>query len=195
MTARRWILAGIVLLSMAGEAAAHPVFGIGGVWGGLLHPLVVPSHVMAAIASAILIGRQPLGRAMVAVYALGLVAALDAIAAAYVPALAEEALLVLAATAGLLAAWSRPLPLGFVAVLAAATGLAVGLDSPPEAISIAEANLTLVATALSGIAFLAVMALLASRLRYDWQRIGMRIVGSWISASAIMVLAVRFAGG
>jgi urease accessory protein len=195
MIARAWILVGAVLLSMADEAAAHPVFGITGVRGGLLHPLVVPSHVMAAIASAILIGRQPLGRAMVAVYALGLVAGLGAIAAAYVPALAEEALLVLAAVAGLLVAWGRPLPWPVLAVLTIATGLAHGLDSPPEAISVAEANLTLIGTALNGTAFLALVAWLASRLRYDWQRIGMRIVGSWISASAIMVLALRFAGG
>jgi hypothetical protein len=34
-----------------------------------------------------------------------------------------------------------------------------------------------------------------SRLRRDWQRIGLRIAGSWISASAVMVLALRFAGG
>jgi urease accessory protein len=195
MIARAWILLGAVLLLMAGEASAHPVFGITGVRGGLLHPLVVPSHVMSAMALAILIGRQPLGQAMVAVYALGLVAGLCAIAAAYVPTLAGEALLLLAAIAGLLVAWGRPLPWVVVALLAAAAGLAIGLDSPPEAVSIAEANLTLIGTALSGTAFLAVLALLASRLRRDWQRIGLRIAGSWISASAVMVLALRFAGG
>jgi urease accessory protein len=195
MTARAWILAGVVLLSMAGEAAAHSVFGITGFSGGLLHPLVVPSHVMAAIALAILIGRQASGQALAAVYGLAIVAGLCAIAAAYVPTLAEETLLLLAAIAGLLVAWSRPLPSGVIAVLAAATGLAVGLDSPPEAISVAAANLTLLGTALSGAAFLAVMALFASRLRRDWQRLGLRIAGSWISASAIMVLALRFAGG
>jgi urease accessory protein len=195
MIARAWILVGAVLLLMAGEASAHPVFGITGVRGGLLHPLVVPSHVVSAIALAILIGRQPLGQAMVAVYALGLVAGLCAIAAAYVPTLAEEVLLLLAAIAGLLVAWGRPLPRVIVALLAAAAGLTIGLDSPPEAVSIAEANLTLIGTALSGTAFLAVLALLASRLRRDWQRIGLRIAGSWISASAVMVLALRFAGG
>ena len=32
-----------------------------------------------------------------------------------------------------------------------------------------------------------------SLLRRDWQRIGARIVGSWIAASAILVLALRVA--
>jgi hypothetical protein len=31
-----------------------------------------------------------------------------------------------------------------------------------------------------------------SRLRRHWQRIGIRIAGSWIAASAILVLALRF---
>jgi hypothetical protein len=34
---------------------------------------------------------------------------------------------------------------------------------------------------------------LTARSRRDWQRIGVRIAGSWIAASAILVLALRLA--
>jgi urease accessory protein len=193
MITRPPIVVGIVLLSISSEASAHPVFGITGFAGGLLHPLVVPAHVMAAVALGILVGRQPSGRMLAMIYALALVAGLGAIALAYVPTLAEQALLLLAAIGGMLVAWGRRLPLIVVAPLAVAAGLAIGLDSPPEAISIAEANLTLIGTALSGTTFLAVLALIVARLRHDWQRIGMQIAGSWIAASAIIVLALRLA--
>jgi len=32
---------------------------------------------------------------------------------------------------------------------------------------------------------------LTSYLRRDWQRLAVRIIGSWIAASAMLVLAVR----
>ena len=44
--------------------------------------------------------------------------------------------------------------------------------------------------ALAGLAFVAFIAMKAER---PWQRIGLRSVGSWIAASAILVLALRFA--
>jgi urease accessory protein len=70
-------------------------------------------------------------------------------------------------------------------------GFALALDSPPEAISLTQANLTLLGTALSAIAFPVALGKLVSRLQRDWQRIGVRILGSWIAASAILVLALR----
>jgi hypothetical protein len=39
---------------------------------------------------------------------------------------------------------------------------------------------------------LIVVAVIAGHAKADWQRLGVRIVGSWIAASAILVLAVQF---
>ena len=116
---------------------------------------------------------------------------LGAIALAYVPRFAEETLLAFAAITGLLVALARPLPQGLGVLLAAAIGLSLALDSPPEALSLMQANLTLLGTALGAVLLLLALLQATSRLRQHWQRIGARIVGSWIAASAILVLALR----
>jgi len=45
--------------------------------------------------------------------------------------------------------------------------------------------------ALAALGAFAVVTLVALLARRPWQRIGVRIVGAWIAASAILVLAVR----
>jgi urease accessory protein len=190
-----------VLLAVPETASAHAVLGVTGFFDGLLHALVVPSHVLAIVALALLIGQQGWGHGWrlgwrfgaVAAYVVAVLAGLGAIALAIVPTLAEQALLVFAMMAGLLAALARPLPPPLGALLAAAVGLSLALDSPPEAITLREANLALVGTALGAAIVLLVLVQGTSRLRRDWQRIGARIVGSWIAASAILVLALRVA--
>jgi urease accessory protein len=177
------------------NAAAHPVYpGIGGFPGGLLHPLLVPTHLIALVALGLLIGWQPRwGWAVAAVYGIAVIAGLGAIALGTVPILAEEALLALAGISGLLVVLALPLPGALGGLLAAATGLVLALDSPPDAILLREANLALLGTALGASMMLVAVVQVASRLRRDWQRIGVRILGSWIAASAILVLALRFA--
>jgi urease accessory protein len=195
MSARAGVFAAIALLLTADAAVAHAVLGVTGFAGGLLHPLLVPSHICSIVALALLAGQQRWLRGLLIVFAVGLVLSLGAIALAYVPTFAEAALLSLAAVTGALVALARPLPMVLSVALAAATGVAIGFDSPPETISIAEANLALLGTALGAPAALVALAWFASRLHRDWQRIGMRIAGSWIAASAIMVLTLRLGGG
>ena len=85
------------------------------------------------------------------------------------------------------------------APLAAVAGVALGLDSPPEAISIAVATAMLIGTGLGASLALAIIVFGTSRVVRASQgvgaRIGVRILGSWIAASAILVLALRFARG
>jgi urease accessory protein len=181
------------MLATAQTASAHAVFGVTGFNGGLLHSVVVPSHLMALAALALLIGQQGWVRSVPVVAIVAVVVGLGAIALAYVPAAAEEALLALAAIAGLLVALARKLPKILGWLLAAAMGLALALDSPPEGISLREANLALLGTGLGAALVLAALVWLASLLRRDWQRIGARILGSWVAASAILVLALRVA--
>jgi hypothetical protein len=69
-------------------------------------------------------------------------------------------------------------------------GTAIGLDSPPQGISFSAAMLALIGTAITAIAIVALIAFAGARLTRPWQRIGIRIVGSWIAASAVLVLAL-----
>ena len=76
-------------------------------------------------------------------------------------------------------------------LLAAIAGAALALDSPPQAVTIAAAYATLAGTALGACAMLLVIATVAGHATAHWQRHGLRILGSWIAASAMLVLAVQ----
>jgi urease accessory protein len=106
----------------------------------------------------------------------------------------NEIVLTCALIAGLLVALARPVFEVLGCAFAVLTGFCIALDSPPEAISLAEANLMLAGTGLGGALLLVVAAAVASRLKAGWARIAARVLGSWIAASAILVLALRLAG-
>jgi hypothetical protein len=163
--------------------------------GGLFQPLLVPAHASVLLALGLLLGQQ--GRALVPLiaFATALAAGLAAIALAVGQTPAGNVVLLAAALTGILVALARPLPLALYTALAAVTGAALGLDSPPQAISLAEATVTLIGLGIGACCMLAIVVIAARSLRRDWQRIGMRIVGSWIAASAILVLALRYARG
>ena len=191
-------LAGAAILAMmAGPALAHPPpLGIPGFFGGVLHPLFVPAHLMAILALGLLIGQQAgrWGWVVPAEFVAALIAGLVALTFGIAPRDADMVILSLAGLSGLLTALGRSLPQLVGYVLAALTGFAVALDSPPDVISVREANLMLIGTGLGGTVLLIAVTEASARLVRYWQRIAMRILGSWIAASATLVLALRLAG-
>ena len=158
---------------------------------GLLSPLLMPTHFMGIAALALLIGQQGWGNRVAVVYLFAILGGLGTIALAYVPRLAQEGLLAASATAGLLLALARPLPISVGVLLAGAVGVALALDSPPQAISLREANLALAGTATGAAIVLLALVQVSSHFGRDWQRTGARVVGSWIAASAMLALALR----
>jgi urease accessory protein len=190
----------LALLVAPDAALAHPAWpGVDGFWGGVLHPFVVPSH-MLAIAAAGLLMAQVIKEAPAAarwsgpaVFAAGLIAGSIVIAHAVVPTHANEVLLGLAALSGIWIAVGRmPLPLTSL-LIAGLIGLALALDSPPEAIRVREAILMQIGTFCGALALFTALQEIACRLKRGWQHVGVRIAGSWTAASAILVLALRFA--
>jgi urease accessory protein len=165
--------------------------------GGLLHPLAVPAHAIALLALGLLIAQQRLRARIAAIvlFVAALVAGLGAIVGGIGPTSALDVLLAATALTGLLVALARPMPALVSAPLAVVIGGALGLDSPPEVLAISDATIMLIGTGIGAALALAVVVVCASYLTLAWQRIGMRILGSWIAASAILVLALRFAGG
>ncbi len=166
--------------------------------GGLLHPLAVPAHALALLALGLLIGQQGAGRMLVplAGFAVGLAAGLAAIASGGAADIRRRRCFWRRPPWRRLWSRSRDRCRRFAcAALAAVAGIALGLDSPPQAISIALATLMLIGTGLGACLALAIVAAGTARFTRAWQRIGVRILGSWIAASAILVLALRFARG
>ena len=168
-----------------------------GLASGLLHPLLVPAHVLALTALATCIGRQagPARLAAGIAFAAGVAGGLTAIALATRPASAVDWLLAASLLAGTFSAAALPLPTSAIAVLAAWTGASLGMDSPPQAISLAVATLTLIGTGIGACLALAMATVVTGLLVRAWRGLAVRVLGSWCAASAIMVLAVRFARG
>jgi urease accessory protein len=189
-------LAAAVLLPVY-EAAAHgAVEGAGGFYGGALHPLFVPVQVLAILGTGLLVGQQTSRSPWTATagYGAGLVAGFAAIVSAVVARWAGEVLLADAVVSGVLVALAQPVPRFLVNVLALTTGLALALDSPPHVNSLEEASMVLIGTFCCAVVLLLIVLEGASMLNGDWQRLGVRIVGSWIAASAIMGLALGLRG-
>jgi urease accessory protein len=167
---------------------------------GLLQPLMLPAQALALLAFGLLISQQRASSRLgaLAAFVAGLAVGLSAIALAVGQTPAGDVLLGASGLAGLLVAIGRPPPALACALLAAIGGVALGLDSPPDAISIAAATIMLIGTALGASLALALVVAGASYLdaqKWIAPRIGMRVLGSWIAASALLVLALRFARG
>ena len=178
------------------EACAHPAFaGATGFYGGLLHPLFVPAHAIAVLSLGLLIGPQmPHLRWSVALaYAAGLGIGFAAMISAFAPQFSAEVLLAVAAIIGALIALARPVPALVGSVLALVVGIALALDSPPGGISVRDANVILLGTFCGAVILLWAVLEVAGMLRGDWQKLGVRIIGSWVAASAVLVLTWRFA--
>jgi len=163
--------------------------------GGLLSPLMTPTHALALLALGLLVGQQRANTPSIAAFIAGLAAGLVAIARAVGETWAPDILLAATTVGAGLIALAPPLPRLVPAALAAIVGVALGLDSPPEVISVASAIAMLVGSGFGAGLAVAVIAAVAQHLTRWWQRLGLRIVGSWIVASAVLVLALRYARG
>jgi len=155
--------------------------------------ILLPTNLLVLVALGLLVG-QNAARPSLAVFAVGLVIGALLIALPLRDPPAAPALLTLAAIAGLMVAIGRPLRQIIIHALAFATGIALALNTPPQAVTIPRAIVAQLGSGIAALAATALVALVASRAEEGWQRIGIRIVGSWIAASAILVIALRLAG-
>ncbi len=179
---------------IATPALAHPPpLGLTGFSGGLLHPLFVIDHVMAILAMGLLMGSQERWHWLPpAAFAVGIAAGAAMMMSGVVPLYANACILGVAMVAGLLVALAWPLPVWLGVLLAGMLGVAMALDSPPEVLSVSEANLMLAGTALGATVFVIAVWQAARPIRAGWAIIAIRAAGSWVAAAAILALALRF---
>jgi hypothetical protein len=175
--------------------ALAPVPGLIRFQAGLLHPLLVPTHALALAALGLFFGRQAqrARTAGILTFAAGLIGGIGAITAAFVFTAGTWVLLATAGAAGLLVAAGLPTPIPLAAGLAACGGLALAFNSVPDEISTTATLAALAGTAIAASLAVTLLAASVAHAERDWLRIGIRIAGSWIAASAILVLALRLA--
>jgi hydrogenase/urease accessory protein HupE len=188
------VLACLAAILAATPALAHPPpLGLRGFSGGLLHPLFVIDHVMAVLALGFLMGSQAGWRWLPPIaFVAGMIGGVTVMMSGAVPRYANESVLGVALIGGVLVALAWPLPVRLGMALAAILGTAIALDSPPEVLSVSEANLTLAGTAIGATIFIIAVRQAARQARAHWAQIGVRAAGSWIAAAAILALALRF---
>jgi hypothetical protein len=182
-----------VLLSTTMPALAHsPIMGIGGVTGGIFHALLIPEHGLSLLALGLVLGQleKRERRAGILIFVGALTVALIAAAFAVGEGMAADVLLATTGILGLLVVtlWT---PAYLVWALAAVVGLTIGLDSRPEVASNEEVVRMLIGSGLGASATLVGVAEVSFVLRSNAQRIVARVVGSWITAIAILVLSLR----
>jgi hypothetical protein len=153
-----------------------------------------PTNLLALVALGLLLG-QDVKRfpfTMVATFAFGIAVASVLIAAAV---RAQDTvpiwLLAVAALAGIAVAIAQPVPRVAKTMAASLTGGVLALNSPPQAITIPSAITVQVGTGVAALVVLALVIVVAMATKRPWHAIALRIVASWIAASAILVLALR----
>src|SRR5262249_43304617 len=140
-------------------------------------------------------GRSAISAAavMIAAFAFGLAIGLGALAWGVGETSASDVLLAGAVLCGLTTASGVTAPVLLGAPVALLSGIALGVDSPPEAIRLGEAVAMLIGTWWGGVTSLMVMAWAASVTARWRHAVALRVAGSWIAAIAMMALAVRWA--
>jgi urease accessory protein len=181
------------LLLLPGTALAHSAIpGIGGFYNGLLHPLLVPAHLLVLIALGLWLGQQALPRVELTLQAFGLLLLAGLALSAFVaPGGVQMTLLLACALAtGLLAAAARPLPRAATTALAGLVALLLGLDSASDASGARAQAIALAGVAVGVLLLLLNVVALTAYASRPWLKIGVRVLGSWSAASALLVLAL-----
>lgn len=182
------------LVALPGSALAHsPMAGIGEFYGGMLHPLMVLPHMLALLVFALLIGQSGV-RAMqltYPVFMLALTIGLFLAGFSVAPiSMTEPVLLVTSTGCGLFVAAQRPPPVFVLALLAGILALLIGMDSGVTGLGRRETFATLLGCWLGAVLFLIVVAGIAELAQRSWQRVALRVLGSWTAASGALVLAL-----
>lgn len=190
---QRCLTAALLLLA-PGVALAHsPMPGVGSFYGGLLHPVMVPSHLITLVALGLLIGQRGLG-AMRLTYPCFLVALTGGLIVAgwspEAPGAAQTVLLALAGGCGLAVAFKLPAPRALLALVTVITAAVIGADSGITGLSRQETFGALLGAGAGACLLLLAVAGLAELPQREWQRIAVRVLGSWCAATAALVLAL-----
>jgi len=165
---------------------------------GLMHPMAVPTQLIAVFALGLLLGQQGWLhiRIVLPVFLVSISAALIMTrfqSASWDP---EMVLLPLAAVTGLLLTLKRRWFLTVSLVIAIVIAIVIGMDSSVPIIPGLQARkiyASLVGTGLSVFGLLTLVTLIAFVLRNLLQGVILRILGAWSTAGAALVLALLLA--
>jgi urease accessory protein len=173
--------------------AHSTIQGLEGFSGGALHPLTTPAHLLVIAALGLLTGQQlPLDlKAQFVVFVPCLTFALIFATTGLVKTVDQPILIGLALCAAVPVALEKTVPPLAYRTLSAAAAFAVGFDSAPEPGPASVLIKTLLGTWIVAIFLVFDVAYYTSlAMRKQWPRVAVRILGSWIIAISLLVLAL-----
>lgn len=164
----------------------------------VLTALTLPAHLLLMAGVGLLLGQQGWRQGWMGILALlaGAVTGLVLVRVGLSADTLELILLALSALIGALLAWKRVLPVWFILLLGFVTGGLLTMDSKPSLIpgmSQMTVDSILGATAFAYIVLVSVISAVALLLNRLLSGLILRILGSWVIASAAMVLALQLA--
>jgi hypothetical protein len=187
---------GTLVLAPTGAWAHSSIAGFGGFGSGFLHPLFDPVLLLAVVVSALLIGQHGFAgsRPAMASAAVGLALGLLATGLGFA-APSSAPLLAAVMLTGLLVGIGRQWPPVLYGAVAAALGLCIGLGAEPDDASGVTRAFTLTGSFIGGCIWIADGALVVMALKKPWGRVLVRVLASWMTACALLVLALHWAPG
>jgi len=189
------LLLGSLIFSQS--AFAHsPIKGIGFLFNGMVHPFLIPSHVLVILVLGFLIGQLQPQKHRVSIL-LFLFALMTSLGFSALNIKLPEydwtfILLLIAVVIGLSALFAINFSVWMTSLAAIFTALLIGFDSQIDDLTGSIKIISLVGNAVgSYLMLLYAVAISETMSVKKWQQIGIRILTSWLSAGALMVLALN----
>jgi hypothetical protein len=175
-------LAGVLTAFGAVPAHAHAAIDGGGPFiNGLLHPAIEPAHALILIGIGLWLGRQTATGLRTGTVSFTILLAISLL----LPALAIPTPILYGAAlvAGLLAANALIVAPRLAAAITAIAALLIGINSA------SDDSMLSIGIWVGALLILLNVVNIAMRVRAPWMIIGTRVLGAWIVAIALMLLA------
>jgi hydrogenase/urease accessory protein HupE len=183
-------------LSVTQSVFAHgSIEGIGDFYNALLHPFITPAHLLALSALGLLMGQHEIQNNRTHFLVFVIFTAIGLALGSYVfkSFIIENFLLGGAAIIGIFISLHLIIKPYFMTIISSNIGFFIGLDLYPQKLTGLEQVLGFTG-ALIGVSILLLHTLGIADYceKKAWKRVGVRVVGSWIAASATLVLALFY---
>lgn len=191
MTRRQRLGALLALFAASSPAEAHLVTtGLGPVYDGIAHLVMSPADLALVVALTLLAGMRGarFGRTLLAVLPAAWLAGGAAGLFFPVSANLEGAIAACFLLVGALVAADRNLSVGVVATLAAAVGTLHGFLAGSVLSKTPSGGLELLGGLVALLVVVTLIAGVVVSLRVFWARIAVRVLGSWIAATGLLML-------
>ena len=191
-----WVIA-TLLLATTSEAHAHLInTGLGPFYDGLTHLFVTPEDLLPVIAVALLGGLRGASFGRMLLFVLPVAWLAGSFAGRWVPASLTLPALTAAVTItlGVLVAIDRPLSLTLVAGCGILLGLLHGVLNGIEWAKLPLISGSPVGVAVALFVLVSLLAGQVTTVRAAWARVAVRVAGSWIAASGLLMLGWSLRG-